>query len=127
MDRSANAKSHYKKITLDSPGAYTYYVRCQDTVGNADLSDYTVSFSVAVPSAPTVSMTAPSNDTTVSGSSLALTATASDGIAVAGVTFYHDANVALGAEDTSNPYSITLDTTTLADGLHTLFAVARNT
>src|SRR5205085_2536924 len=37
--------------------------------------------------APTVSLTAPSNGATVSGASVALTATASDNVAVAGVQF----------------------------------------
>jgi len=32
---------------LKSGTSYTYYVRCKDTAGNANTSDYPISFSVA--------------------------------------------------------------------------------
>lgn len=75
---------------------------------------------------PTVSITAPTTGSTVSGSAVAVTATAADDIAVAGVQFRLDgANVQ--AEDPTAPYSITWDTTTTTDGSHALTAVARDT
>src|SRR6185436_18499711 len=55
-----------------------------------------------------------------------VTAAASDNVAVAGVQFKLD-GVNLGAEVTTSPYSVTWNTTTAANGSHTLTAVARDT
>ena len=75
--------------------------------------------------APTVALTAPANNATVSGASVAVSATASDNVGVAGVQFKID-GVNLGAEDTTAPYAVTLDTTTATNGTHVLTAVARD-
>ena len=75
---------------------------------------------------PSVSMTAPSNGTTVSGSAVTVSATASDNVGVAGVQFQLD-GVNIGAEDTSSPYSTTWNTTSAGNGSHTLTAIARDT
>ena len=74
--------------------------------------------------APTVAMTSPTPDTTVSGT-IDLAATASDNIAVVGVQFLIDGSTA-GAEDTSNPYSVPFDTRTLTNALHQVTARARD-
>jgi hypothetical protein len=76
--------------------------------------------------APTVSVTSPSAGATVSGSSVALSANASDaGSGVAGVQFKVDgANV--GSEDTTSPYSVTWNSTSVSDGSHSVTAVARD-
>jgi len=73
----------------------------------------------------TVSMTAPANGATVSGT-ITLSATASDPGGIAGVTFLVD-GVATGTEITTSPYNASFDTTTLANGTHTFAARARNT
>ena len=75
---------------------------------------------------PSVSMAAPSNGTTVSGSAVTVSATASDNVGVAGVQFQLD-GVNIGAEDTSSPYSTTWNTTSAGNGSHTLTAIARDT
>jgi hypothetical protein len=75
--------------------------------------------------APTVSMTAPANGTTVSGSSVTVSANASDNVGVSGVQFKLD-GANLGAEDTTSPYSVTWNSTTVTNGSHTLTAVARD-
>ncbi|MGH8528016.1 MAG: Ig-like domain-containing protein, partial [Gammaproteobacteria bacterium] len=75
--------------------------------------------------APTVTMTAPANGTTVSGSSVTVSANASDNVGVSAVQFKLD-GANLGAEDTSSPYSISWNTTTATNGSHTLTAVARD-
>lgn len=75
---------------------------------------------------PTVSLTAPANSATVSGNSVAISATASDDVAVAGVQFKVDGNN-VGSEDTSSPYTVNWDTTTATEGSHTITAVARDT
>ena len=74
---------------------------------------------------PTVSMTAPEGGATVSGSSVSLAATASDASGIAGVQFLLDGSP-LGAEDTTSPYGLTWDSTTVANGSHTLAARARD-
>ncbi|MCL7420197.1 MAG: Ig-like domain-containing protein [Methylobacter sp.] len=74
--------------------------------------------------APTVSLTAPTNGATVLGT-VTVSANASDNVGVVGVQFRLD-GVNLGAEDTSSPYSIAWDTTAVANGSHSLTAVARD-
>ncbi len=73
---------------------------------------------------PATSLTAPGNGTTVSGTAT-VSASASDNVGVAGVQFKLD-GLNLGGEDTTAPYSLTWDTTTAANGSHTLTAVARD-
>ena len=75
-------------------------------------------------SPPTVSLTAPAGGATVSGAT-AVSATASDDVSVAGVQFKLD-GANLGSEDTSSPYGISWDTTSVANGQHTLTAIARD-
>lgn len=75
--------------------------------------------------APTASMTAPSNGSTVSGV-ITLSADANDNVGVVGVQFLVDGNP-VGAEDTTaNPYSISFDTSTLTPGSHSFSARARD-
>ena len=109
--------------------SYTYYLRCQDPSGNATTSDYSIAFSVASPpppdgQPPVVSVSSPTEGATVSGT-VTVTANASDDVAVAGVQFLLD-GVNLGSEDSSAPYSISWNTTTAANGSHTLSARARD-
>ncbi len=73
---------------------------------------------------PSVTITAPSTGTTVSGT-VSVSATASDNVAVAGVQFKLDGGN-LGAEDTSFPYSVSWDTILTPNGTHTLVATARD-
>ena len=74
---------------------------------------------------PTVSLTAPANNATVSGSAVTVSANASDDTGVVGVQFKLD-GTNLGSEDTTSPYSTTWNTTTASNGTHTLTAVARD-
>ena len=73
---------------------------------------------------PTVSITAPTGSSSVSGS-ITVSASASDNVGVAGVQFRVD-GTNVGAEDTTNPYAITWNTTSVPNGTHTLSAVARD-
>ncbi len=74
--------------------------------------------------APTATITAPTGAAPVSGT-VTITANATDNVGVAGVQFLLDNN-ALGAEDTTSPYSVSWNTTTAANGTHTLTARARD-
>ena len=71
------------------------------------------------PSTPTITMTAPANNSTVSGT-VALSATVANA-PVNGLQFLVDGSP-VGSVDTSAPYSINFDTTTLTDTSHTVSA-----
>ena len=104
---------------LSNGNSYTYYVRCLDAAANANPDDFAIAFSVANPpppdtTPPTVSMTTPANNATVSGN-VTVSATAGDNVAVVGVQFLLGGKP-VGAEDTTAPYSITWNSTTVANG-----------
>ena len=107
-------------------GTYYYRVKAEDAAGNLSPASNEASATATTDTTPpTVSITAPSAGTTVSGS-ISVSANASDDVGVAGVQFKLD-GANLGAEDTTSPYSITWDTSTAANGSHTITAVARDT
>jgi len=76
------------------------------------------------PTPPTVSVTSPASGATVSGTST-VSANAADDVGVVGVQFKVD-GANLGVEDTTAPYSVAWNTTTIANGSKTLTAVARD-
>jgi len=65
-----------------------------------------------------------SGPNTVQGT-IPVSADAADNVGVVGVQFMLDGSP-LGAEDLTAPYSVSWDTTTVANGNHTLTAVARD-
>jgi hypothetical protein len=74
-------------------------------------------------SSPTVSMTAPGSGVTVSGTAVMVSASASDNVGVVRVQFRLD-GANLGAPVTTPPYAISWNSTTAANGSHTLTAQA---
>ena len=106
-------------------GSHTFTVRATDTLSHVEPSPAFVTWLVDT-TAPTVSLTTPSDGGTVSGTSVTLTATNSDvGSGIAGVQFKLDgANI--GSEGLTNPYSITWNSKTTTSASHTLAAVARD-
>ena len=110
-------------------GSYTLTAVARDAAGNLGISSPVVvtvanSGGGGDTTAPTVLMTGPANGSTVSAT-LSVTATASDGVGVAGVQFLLD-GAPLAAEDTTSPYSVSWTTTTAANGSHQLAARARD-
>ncbi len=106
-------------------GSHSLTARARDAAGNQKTSAavmVTVSNGDAV--APTVSITAPTSGGTVSGTTT-ITASASDNFGVAGVQFFVD-GAAIGAEDTTAPYSTAWNTVGATNGAHTLTARARD-
>ena len=110
-------------------GSYTLTAIARDAAGNTTTSasrTVTVSNTTTPPTdttPPTVTLTAPSAGT-VSGT-VTVSASASDTVGVAGVQFrLQGAN--LGAEDTTNPYSTSWNTTTVPNGSYILTAIARD-
>src|SRR5207245_2118359 len=108
---------------LASAGAHILTAVARDAAGNM-ATTASVSVTVADTTPPTVSMTAPSSGSTVSGM-VTVSATASDNVGVAGVQFKLD-GVNLGAEVLAAPYAISWATTAAVNGAHTLTAVARD-
>jgi glucose/arabinose dehydrogenase/PKD repeat protein len=108
--------------------SYSYYVRCQDGSNNANPDDFAVAFSVATPPSdttpPVVAMTAPAAGATVTGN-VTVSADASDNIGVVGVQFLLN-GAALGAEDTSAPYSIAWNSNTVSNGSYQVSARVRD-
>ena len=103
--------------TTATNGSHTLTAVARDAAGNtATSTSVTVTVSNSTPdlTPPTVSVTAPTSGSTVSGSQ-AVTATAADNVGVVGVQFKLD-GANLGTEDTASPYSITWNTTTAANG-----------
>ncbi|MDX1981392.1 MAG: Ig-like domain-containing protein [Bryobacteraceae bacterium] len=74
--------------------------------------------------APTVNFVSPAANATVSGS-VSLQSNASDNVAVVGVQYQVD-GVNFGAEQTTAPYTLSFNTTTVTNGTHTLTARARD-
>ena len=113
-----------------SPGAHTWQIKGVDRAGNQGLSELrtltaTNGVTVADTVTPTVIMTAPANNSTVSGTSVPVSATASDNVGVVGVQFRLD-GANLGAEAVSAPYAMNWNAAAAGPGSHRLSAVARD-
>lgn len=111
--------------SLISDTTYYFVVVSKDASNNiATSSEHTFITTSSVDiTDPTVSLTSPSSGS-VSGN-ITVSASASDDVAVAGVTFYLD-NLPIGSEDVSSPFTISFDTTTKSNGSYTFYAVARD-
>jgi len=108
-----------------SAGTYHYVVVAVDSAGNRSAASAQVSLTVQGDTlAPTVAVTAPLTGATIGGF-VTMSATAADDVGVTGVQFRVD-GVPVGAEDTSSPYGITWNSTSVANGSHTITAVARD-
>ena len=112
--------------TTATNGTHQLTAVIKDTAGNL-LTTTAVSVNVSNidSTPPTVSMTAPATSSAVR-QTVTVSANAADNVAVAGVQFFLDGSP-LGAEDTAAPYSVSWNSTTVADGSHTLSAVAFDT
>ena len=73
---------------------------------------------------PSITITSPTNNQTVSGT-ITISANVTDNTSVAGVTFKIDNNN-LGNEISTPPYQTTWDTTTVSNGQHTIYVIARD-
>ena len=106
-------------------GTHILTATARDGAGNLTTSsNISVTVNNADTTAPTVSLTAPAAGP-VTGSAVTVSANAADNIGVAGVQFKLD-GANLGAEDVATPFSISWNTTTSTDGVHSLTATARD-
>jgi chitodextrinase len=117
----------YSDTGLTASTTYSYTVAAFDAAGrvSSPSSPGTATTLAADTTPPTVAITAPAGNATVS-SSITVSATAKDNLAVADVQFQLD-GVNLGPNLTTAPYSISWDTATSSNGSHTLTAIARDT
>src|SRR2546427_2900126 len=122
---SSMVTSHQVAVTGLSPGTlYHLRVRLTDA-GNSSASGPDITFATTGDTTPpTVSITAPANAATVSGT-LSVTANASDNVGVASVQFQLD-GANLGGLDTTSPYSVSWNSTTASNASHQLKAIAKD-
>lgn len=110
--------------TLDSTtlsnGSHALVAKAYDAAGNVGTSS-SVAFSINNTVADTTPPTVSASESGTSGT-ITLAATASDNVGVTGVDFLVD-NVLKGSDSTT-PYAITLDSTTLTNGSHSVIAKA---
>jgi hypothetical protein len=108
----------YTDTGLKPLNTYKYTVRARDAAGNTSAMSTPVSATTLGPAPdttpPIVSLTAPTDGATVTGT-IDVTATASDNVGVVGVQFQVDGNN-LGPEDTTAPYTVSWDTTNASTG-----------
>jgi hypothetical protein len=123
-DTSASYSRTWNSATVGN-GTHSLTAVARDAAGNSTISAArSVTVSNGDTQGPTISLSAPANGATVSGS-VSVSATASDNVGVVGVQFKVD-GVNFGTEDTSSPYSRSWDSLTAGNGSHSLTAVARD-
>jgi len=111
--------------TTASNGSHMVSATASDTAGQTTSTSINVTVNnVTADNPPTVSITAPANGATVSGSQ-SVTANAGDDVGVTQVEFFVD-GVSIGV-DTAAPYQAAWNTATTTDGAHTVSATARDT
>ena len=109
--------------TTVANGSYALTAVARDAGGNTTTSTIvTVTVNNADTTAPTVSITAPSNNAR-EANTVTVSANASDNVGVVAVQFKVD-GTNIGAEDTTAPYSVSWNTATVSNGNHVLTAVA---
>ncbi|HYC34269.1 MAG TPA: Ig-like domain-containing protein, partial [Candidatus Paceibacterota bacterium] len=95
------------------------------SIGSNDSGSGSVRNNTTVDSTkPAVSITAPANNSSVSGT-IAITATSTDNVGVTSVQFRLNGGN-LQVADTSAPYSVSLNTMTIPNGTHTITAISRD-
>jgi chitinase len=105
-------------------GPYTLSAKAYDAAGNvgqATVVTATVNNPVADTTVPVVSVVAPANNSTVSGT-VSVSVAASDNVGVSKVEFY--VNGALQATDTASPYSFSWNTASVVNGVYSVIAKA---
>jgi len=120
---ATSATSQYTyawNTTTASVGSHTIMAKAYDTSGNqtsSTVNTVTVKDQVS----PTVSMSAPTSGSTISGTYV-LKANAADNVGVTKVEFYVDGT--LKASDTTSAHSASIDTKTLTNASHSFTAKA---
>ncbi len=123
---SANTAPNWTSSSVFDLGAFE-----NQTFGGFNTSDDVIDeFTVAGPikTPPVVAMTAPANGSYVNGGTITVAANATDTVGVTGVQFMLDgANLGAVVTGAGPAYSISWNTTGVANGAHSLSAVATDT
>ena len=122
------ANTSYSNTGLTAGTNYVYTVKAVDAAGNASAKSASANATTLTPDTtlPSATITAPTGSAPLSGT-VTISANASDNVGVSGVTFLVDNVVVGGGEDTTSPYSVSWDSTTVPNGVHTILARARDT
>lgn len=125
--RGASTAGNPYSVSFDTRqvanGTRTVLARASDAAGNTGTHVISISVqNVADTTPPTVSITGPASQATVSGATVPVAATATDESSVTRVDFYVDGSLA--SSSSTSPYGFTWDTTQLANGNHTIEARA---
>jgi len=123
VSRGSDTTSPYSlafNSTALANGSHTLTARAADAASNSTTSN-PVSFSVNNTTSDTTPPTVSASESGSSGT-ITLSATASDNVGVSKVEFLVDG--VLKGTDTTSPYSMTLDSTTLSNASHALIAKA---
>ncbi len=119
----ASSASYTTPATTSADNSALFLVSVSNSAGS--VNSQAAELTVNPTNAPDVTITSPTGGATVSGTiTVDATATASSGIQ--NVQFEVDGANA-GAPDASSPYTLSLNTTTLSNGSHTLSAAATDT
>jgi hypothetical protein len=130
QQHSSGRWGDYSMLAVDPVDDCTFWYTQEyyQVVGNAPWQTRIGSFKLRecgpVDNPPSVTITNPADGSTVSGA-ITVSADASDDNGVTQVEFFVD-GASLGV-DTTAPYSVSWDTTTVSDGSHTVSAVATDT
>ncbi len=112
----------YSMLTIDPDDDYTFWYTTEYYASTGTNWQTRIgAFKLHTSAPPTVQITNPSDGDTVSGT-VTITADASDDVGVTKVEFYID-DVLKSTDDTA-PYEYVWDSTTVADGNHTIKAIA---
>jgi hypothetical protein len=129
--RFASGTSVVLTATPDANSTFGSWSGCDTVVGTqctvvlTATKTVTATFQpIADTTRPTVSITTPASGATLTGI-VTVSATATDNVGVVGVQFKLD-GTNLGAEDTAAPYSVSWNTASVPNGVHTITAVARD-
>jgi hypothetical protein len=112
-----------RTLPAQAQGEHDFRVRAVDDAGNIDPTPASRPFTVDT-TKPTVSLTAPSAASTVSGT-ISLAANASDAVGVTSAKWYVD-GVEVGSDSNGAPWDKAWDTRRVPDGVHKIYAKARD-
>ncbi len=114
--------------TVLANGIHTVSAVARNSTGTTATSSVSVNVfnNTVLPTAPTVTITAPYSNATVSGTGQALSANVTSAQTVSGVQFKID-GINIGTEDMAAPYFVNWDTTSVANGIHIVTATGRTT
>ena len=120
---------------LVNGGSYTYYVRCQDGAGNANTTDFTISFSVSLPPTSLLQFSLANYSVSETGPTAAITVIrtlsaaaqaqvhfeTSDGTALAGTDYTHtEGELVFPPGQTSKSFTVPVANNTAVDGSRTI-------